>query len=221
MNSSYSYDGADLILKSLLRTVSNGFYIDIGANHPKNYSNTYLLYTSGWCGIGVDGNEKFKDMWKLERPKDTYIHALLSDTQKLVDFTVFAEDTLSSIDANTAERYISRLDNGSYRTERSRTITLQSLFDEYIKQREVHLLSIDVEGEDFKVLKGLNLEQYRPGCIVIEIKNYSLSDIYSNEIVRYLKNNNYYLVAKTPLDSFFICEEKEYFKWIPKPLIHP
>jgi hypothetical protein len=31
---SYSFEGSDLIISSLLRNVSKGIYIDVGANHP-------------------------------------------------------------------------------------------------------------------------------------------------------------------------------------------
>ena len=53
-------EGEDIIGSQLLREVKRGFYIDIGANHPVNYSNTFSLYKSGWRGIGIDGNKDYE-----------------------------------------------------------------------------------------------------------------------------------------------------------------
>src|SRR5690242_3324544 len=51
---SYSQEGEDRILHSIFETVADGFYVDIGAHHPKRFSNTYLFYQRGWRGINVD-----------------------------------------------------------------------------------------------------------------------------------------------------------------------
>jgi len=48
---SYSQKGEDIILRRILGEKEVGFYIDIGAHHPKRFSNTYLFYKKGWRGI--------------------------------------------------------------------------------------------------------------------------------------------------------------------------
>ncbi|MEA2065142.1 MAG: SAM-dependent methyltransferase, partial [Patescibacteria group bacterium] len=37
---SYSQEGEDMILKRIFESQKNGFYIDVGAHHPKRFSNT-------------------------------------------------------------------------------------------------------------------------------------------------------------------------------------
>jgi len=39
-----------------------------------------------------------------------------------------------------------------------------------------------------------------------------------NELVKYVTNQGYRLIAKTPLDAFFVLPEKAYLSWIPKSL---
>ena len=41
-NVSYSQFGEDLVLQKIFLDRSDGFYVDVGAFHPKYYSNTYL-----------------------------------------------------------------------------------------------------------------------------------------------------------------------------------
>jgi FkbM family methyltransferase len=219
MINSYAYDGADLIIKSLLREVENGFYIDLGSNHPIEHSNTYALYLSGWSGLAVDGNEKFTKLWEEIRPRDIFLNALVSDEEKEVSYTIFSEDTLSSIDPDTIQRYMEREANCEFNVIKMSTVTLQNLMNRFAKNREVHLLSVDVEGEDFNVLKGFDFKNNFPGCVVVEIKNYSLYNVFSNEIIKFMRDLGYTLVCKTPLDSFFIYKNKPYFSWIPQSLI--
>jgi hypothetical protein len=44
---SYAQEGEDLILLSMFKTLRKEFYVDVGAYHPKRFSNTYLLYRRG------------------------------------------------------------------------------------------------------------------------------------------------------------------------------
>ena len=43
-NNSYSQEGEDLVLQRIFSEKKTGFYIDIGAHHPKRFSNTYFFY---------------------------------------------------------------------------------------------------------------------------------------------------------------------------------
>src|SRR3989344_8600628 len=65
----YSQDGEDLIIKNLLHK-KKGFYVDIGAHHPYRYSNTYLLYKSGWHGINIEPTPKSKKLFDRLRDRD-------------------------------------------------------------------------------------------------------------------------------------------------------
>ena len=47
----YSQFGEDVVLLKIFKNKQVGFYVDVGAHHPKRYSNTYLLHKKGWQGI--------------------------------------------------------------------------------------------------------------------------------------------------------------------------
>src|SRR5690554_6253894 len=51
---SYSQEGEDILLEKLFEGKNDGFYVDVGAHHPRRFSNTYLLYRRGWRGINID-----------------------------------------------------------------------------------------------------------------------------------------------------------------------
>jgi hypothetical protein len=56
--------------------------------------------------------------------------------------------------------------------------------------KHIDFLSLDVEGYEFNVLKGLNLDKNRPVFILVEIYRYD----YEN-ITQWLKENNYDLLC--------------------------
>ena len=50
----YSFSGVDIIIENIFRNQNNGFYIDVGCQHPIKNNNTYHLYKKGWVGINID-----------------------------------------------------------------------------------------------------------------------------------------------------------------------
>ena len=53
----YSMDQEDLAILEYVENKKNGFYVDVGAHHPLQRNNTYLLFKKGWSGINVDINK--------------------------------------------------------------------------------------------------------------------------------------------------------------------
>ena len=67
---SFSPSKEDWILYCLLKEQQNGFYIDVGANHPDWGSVTKLFYERGWRGINIEPlPEKFSCL-ELKRKRD-------------------------------------------------------------------------------------------------------------------------------------------------------
>ena len=217
---SYSFEGSDLIISSLLRNVSRGIYIDVGANHPVIQNNTYYFYQKGWRGLAVDGNDDFKHLWINNRPRDIFITDLVTDRIRDVEFSIYPDRTLSTMDSTSVQRYEERFLQSEIIKKQVTTTTLEYLKNQYFNEQEIHLLSIDVEGEDLNCLIGANLRLWQPGVIVIEAKNLTLYDISNNDIVEYLTSFGYRLIAKTPLDAFFVYPQKHYLQWIPKSIIN-
>jgi hypothetical protein len=65
----------------------------------------------------------------------------------------------------------------------------------------VDLLTIDVEGHDFRVLKGLDLNKCRPK-VIIEI--HLMDNIKKTEIYQYLSEANYSLKYFAVLNAYFV-----------------
>ena len=72
---SYSQEGEDMLLDRFLEDRSVGFYVDVGAHHPKRFSNTYRLYCRGWRGLNIDANPGSMTLFQKLRPRDINVEA--------------------------------------------------------------------------------------------------------------------------------------------------
>lgn len=199
---SYSTNGEDIIIANFLSDINEGFFIDVGCNEPIAYSNTFGLYLKGWKGINIDANKVLIDKYKTLRSEDININAAVSDTIQEVEFHISSNHTVSTISKETLNVWNKHWEFTE--TQRMKTQTLDNIIEDYVPENQkIHLLSVDVEGHDFNVLKSINLNKYRPYLIVIELFNLQLKEVAKHEIVDYLQSNNYDLVAYATNNAYF------------------
>lgn len=193
---SYSQEGEDLILARYFEGKRAGFYIDIGAHHPIRFSNTYKLYLNKWSGINIDAAPGSMNLFNRIRPRDINIEAVISNTKTTVNYYIFNEPALNTISDEIAEQK-SRIPG--FRIEkivRMETVEINSLMEKNIPpDKRIDLLTIDIEGMDTIVLKDWNFDRYKPELIIIEIKDFYLSDDY--DLIKFLESKNYVFYAKT------------------------
>ena len=203
----FSQTGEDMILYMLLRQIPDNdlFYIDVGCNDPISDSNTFLFYLNGGSGICIDGNKSLIDQHKKIRPRDISICSLVSDQVEEVTFYLSSENRVSTASKEVMTNNSNRWEFGE--KQKLKTRTLNEILDNNLpKDQPIHLLSIDVEGYDFKVLKSIDLAQYQPKVIVIEMHNFVLDSEFlkSDEIILYLQSHGYSLKYYATFNAYFI-----------------
>ena len=201
---SYSQEGEDLILNRLFEGQKNGFYVDVGAHHPKRFSNTYLFYKKGWRGINIDAMPGSMRLFNKHRPRDINIEQPISDQKQTLTFYIFNEPALNGFSKELSQQSDS---NGAYciiSTKEIETVPLQEILEEHLPQGQgIDFLTIDVEGLDFQVLKSFDLQTYRPKAILIEMLGSNLSTLLKDDISVYLASFGYAFFAKTVNTVFF------------------
>jgi hypothetical protein len=65
------------------------------------------------------------------------------------------------------------------------------------------LLSIDVEGHDYEVITALDLDNYRPYLIVIEMHGFDVENP-SGRIYQYLTSRGYKMVGYAVMNGYFL-----------------
>ena len=71
-----------------------------------------------------------------------------------------------------------------------------------VHDQEMIILSVDVEGYDLRLLQDIDFTQYRPFLIQVEpSEDYSPGS--TKNIIDFLTDNNYNLVAETDVNLIF------------------
>ena len=148
-----------------LSHVEEGFYIDVGAQHPVHDSVSKAFYEKGWRGIHVEATHAYADLLRRDRPDETVIEAALSNQHGTLRFFEIPDTGLSTGDTEIAARHRKQ---GFQVCETSvPTLTLLDIFA-LAGHREIHWLKIDVEGMEKQVLEGWGHSPKRPWILVIE-----------------------------------------------------
>lgn len=195
---SYSQEGEDMILRRIFDNQIKGFFVDVGAHHPKRFSNTYFFYKTGWNGINIDAMPGSMKAFEQFRPRDINIEKPISSKKQVLTYYAFNEPALNGFSKEISE---SRDGLNGYQVEFTKdieTATLEHVLDLNLPAKQIiDFLSVDVEGLDFDVIKSINLEKYRPRVILVEILGATLSEIEGTEIYKYLAAQNYDCYAKS------------------------
>ena len=210
---SYSQSGEDLIMEFALGflNVKNPTYIDIGANHPMKFNNTYFFYKTGGSGVLIEPDPAIFSRLKNKRPNDVCLNVGIGlDENTKADFYIMSWpefNTLSKERALEVEAHY----KGRNKVEKVIEIPLldiNTVIKKYFDGDSPQIISIDVEGLDIQILKTLNFDQYRP--LVICVEN-ALDERSGKGILNdFMIKNGYFQYANTHLNSIFV--EKNLFE---------
>jgi len=202
---SYSQEGEDMILRRIFENQKIGFYIDVGAHHPKRFSNTYFFYKKGWNGINIDAMPGSMTKFNKIRPRDINIEKPVSSKTETIIYYSFNEPALNGFSKELSEKR-DGLRNYYIKSKiKIEAAPLKEILDNNLpKNQEIDFLSIDVEGFDFIALKSNDFKKFRPKVILIEILESKLIDLEKNAITIFLFEKNYSIYAKSINTVIFI-----------------
>jgi len=179
---SHSYQGEDIMLWRyfMKNKVENGFFIDVGAFHPKFYNNTWLLRKKfGFRGINIEPIEKYWKLFKRYRKDDINLQCAIGRIEKEVELKYVSNNPM-----------LSGLDETKVTKPFDKTIGVQQFNLWHIIHHhnvsKIDLLDIDVEGNEMEVLQGYDFG-IRPRLILIEDDKDKNSSIYNFLIARKYK----------------------------------
>lgn len=163
---SYAQNYEDIMLERALRSVEQGFYIDVGANDPDHFSVTKLFYEKGWRGINIEPIPQWFEQLCQKRPRDINLQVAAGAEQGELIIYELPDTGLSTLDQGIAEAH--RQERGFSINERQVSVERLNDICNRLHVAPIHFLKIDVEGAEEMVLQGLDLNQIRPWIILVE-----------------------------------------------------
>lgn len=196
---SYSQFGEDILLWEHFHGKQNGFFVEIGANHPTLLSQTWFFERQGWSGILVEPLASKCQLLRSARPRSKVVQAAIGAPEQRgpAKLNVAAEDDMLSglrVDRDVIVGCVEDVD----------VRTLDDVLIE-AKNPKIDLLSIDVEGLELDVLRGFNIEQAQPKVVLVEDHLQQLS------LHRHIVRRGYRLVKRTGCNNWYVpvdCEFK-------------
>lgn len=149
-------------LIEIFKNKKNGVFIELGANNGIVQSNTIAFEKYfDWTGILIEPSKSGYESCLRNRPKSLcFNYACVSNeyNEEYVEGD-FDGHCMSSVNGN-------RLNRG--KTVKVKAITLSKLLDK-CKVENIDFLSLDTEGYEYNILKGLDISKHRPKYILIEL----------------------------------------------------
>lgn len=202
----YSQCGQDqYVYEHFFKNITNGTFIDIGANDGITFSNTYFFEKEcGWSGICIEPIPQTFDSLKSIR-NCVCIQGCVGPKRETAKFLKISGplEMLSGIIKRYDAKHIQRIERelkvagGSYEVIDVDCYNLNELLEiEYIYH--VNFLSLDTEGGELKILKSIDFKKFQIDVIAVE-NNYS-----DPRFASFMKRNGYRLVKRLEQDQIFV-----------------
>ena len=193
--------GQDLDVLQHYNFKKNGYFVDIGAYDGKEISNTYLLeHAYNWKGFCFEPLPNEFELCKKNRPNSICINKVVfSESGKEFDFAVF--EGLSGI-----KEYISTYKDilQTCPIIKVQSITLTDVLDENNAPTFIEYLTVDTEGSELEVLKGINFNKYSFGLIHIE---HNFEEPKRTDIKTFLQSKGYKYKGENNVDDIFVLNK--------------
>ena len=191
----YAQNREDLYLYGILHDVTDGFYVDVGANHEKLHSVTRLFYDLGWRGMNIEPNTKLIKEFKRSRRRDINIQCGVSDVNGDMTFREYPNhDGLSTVSTEIMKLNAKR--DIPYTEYQIPVKTLADIFKEN-EVTTIDFLKVDIEGHELHALIGNNWTRYRPKVVLFEGTR-------GKQCIKYMKEQDYRLEFFDGLNYYMI-----------------
>ena len=161
----YSRNVEEWLIRDYFQDRRNGVFLDIGANHYRDESNTYYLETElGWSGVAIDALEECAADDRTHRPRTRFFALFASDVAGSTAQLYVPEE--NKLVASPSLEFTKRHSTPGVATEVP-TTSLNAVLEQLGLTR-IDFLSMDIALSEPKALAGFDIDRYQPALVCIE-----------------------------------------------------
>jgi FkbM family methyltransferase len=192
--------------------IGNGIFVEVGAYDGEYVSNTSCLADLGWKGFYIEPIPEYftKCISRHKQNKRTKVSNIaIGAYNGRVQINV--SGPVSTIDIKTKQAF-KNLPWAKGLISNNDIDVDQSTLDKYLISNSVEkafeLLVIDVEGYEWEVLKGFEIQRWNPKMVIIELHDQNPDYPHLSEkclkIVKYFEANSYRIIYKDFSNTIYI-----------------
>ena len=182
--------------------------VDVGANDGFFSSNSYPFLVRGWNGLLVEPHptalQKVRRLHR-NRPGVTVVQGGCSDSEGVLTLRSKPGDhggSLAFLESEDSGRDQAGVPTASVGIAQVQVHRLETLLEAHRVPTGFGLLSIDTENHDLRVLRGANLDRFKPAVIITESSG---EDLAKRE---FLEQHGYRLHVDLEFDSIWTRETR-------------
>ncbi len=202
----YSQHGEDIVFLNIFKLIGceKITWLDLGAHHPFNISNTALLYERGHRGINVEANPNQAENFAIHRPEDINLQVGVGEKPGVLKFYLIDKFSgRNSFSKSSAEQFVR--DYPAFKIEEVidiPVITVPHILKQCGRETYPDLLSLDVEGLDEKIILSLDLRKDGPKIICVEDND--RRDNSSSPLRQHLDAQGYFPYYRAGVNILFV-----------------
>ena len=152
------------LIRDFFKDRRGGVFLDVGAHHYRDLSNTYYLETAlGWSGLAIEPQVAYAADYTIHRPRTRFVAMFASDVDdlRIALFVPAANAAMASATASFAGLA------GAATAESVPTATLNRVLTEAGITR-LDFVNMDIELHEPQALAGFDLARFQPALVCIE-----------------------------------------------------
>lgn len=198
----FSQHGEDLMIVNLFKLmgIDHPSYLDLGAHHPVNISNTHLLYTRGSSGVNVEANPNLFAEFMKQRDRDWNLNMGIGVEVGQMPFYMY--DETSGLNSFKKEEVEKVAGIGNCKEIILDVVTVGWLIGEICEGVWPDFLNTDLEGLDYAVIESGTFLSSWPKIICTEVRRGE-----DAPIKELLKRRRYFCYCRTGENLIFVHQD--------------
>jgi hypothetical protein len=175
-----------------------GYFVELGAFHPTNLSNTSLLEERGWSGLSVD---PFPSGDWNSRPRTRLVQEVVTGNGEEVTF--IQGDELGGIEA-----FVTCHINKVAHKPRVKlpSVTPAELLEKYGVPRVIDYLSLDTEGNELDILQAFPFDKHQVNLVTVE---HNFQEPQRTQIKQFLESKGFTRERMHHWDDFYVFNQDQ------------